>query len=126
MYKNDELIAQALSAEDRELLARHAEPGYFSQAFGLFRGSLGWVVWLAYLTGIVSFLGFGWSLWQAWTTPELIAVTRWGIVAIVLFQYTAMVKMFLGSHLEANRLLREVKRVELQVAMARAETAQST
>jgi hypothetical protein len=42
------------------------------------------------------------------------------VVAVVLFQYSAMIKAFLGSHLEANRLLREVKRVELQVAMLRA------
>ena len=45
MDKTERLIEQALSAEDRELLARHGEPGYFSQAFGLFRGTLGWVVW---------------------------------------------------------------------------------
>jgi hypothetical protein len=119
MRKTDEWIAQALSQEDRELLARHAEPGYFSQAFGLFRGSLGWVVWVAYLTGIAAFVGFGYALWQSWTTPDVLDVVRWGIVAVVLFQYTAMIKAFLGNHLEANRLLREVKRVELQVALGR-------
>ncbi|QDH68786.1 DUF6768 family protein [Marilutibacter alkalisoli] len=119
MSKTDELIERALSAEDRELLARHTEPGYFSQAFGLFRGSLGWVVWLAYLTSIAAFAGFIWALWQAWTTPETLLAVRWGVVAIVLFQYTAMVKSFLGTHMEANRTLRELKRIELQVAMLR-------
>jgi hypothetical protein len=126
MHTTDELIAQALSAEDRDLLARHAEPGYFAQAFGLFRGRLGWVVWLAYLTGIAAFLGFGWALWQAWTLTDLTAVVRWGIVAIVLFQYTAMIKAFLGSHLEANRMRREVKRIELQVALLRSAGAVGT
>jgi hypothetical protein len=126
MHKTDELIAQALAAEDRDLLARHAEPGYFTQAFGLFRGRLGWVVWLAYLSGIAAFLGFAWALWQAWTLTDLTAVVRWGIVAIVLFQYTAMIKAFLGSHLEANRMLREVKRIELQVALSRSAGAVGT
>ncbi|MBB5014877.1 DUF6768 family protein [Rehaibacterium terrae] len=119
MGKIDELIEQALSSEDRELLARHAEPGYFAQAFGLFRGSLGWVVWLAYLTGIAAFIGFAFALWQTWTAAEALAAVRWGVLAVVLFQYSAMIKSFLGSHLEANRTLRELKRVELQLALVR-------
>lgn len=120
MSRTDELIAEALSAEDRELLARHAEPGYFAQAVGLFGGTLGWVVWLAYLTSIAAFLGFGYALWMTWQADDPAAAIRWGVLATVLFQYTAMVKAFLGSRMEANRTLREIKRVELQVALLRA------
>lgn len=119
MSKTDELIEQALSAEDRELLARHGEPGYFNQAFGLFRGTLGWVVWLAYLTGIAAFAGVAFALWQMWTAGEALTAIKWGVLALLLFQYTAMIKVFLGSHLEANRTLRELKRVELQLALLR-------
>ena len=123
MSRTDELITQALSAEDRELLARHAEPGYFAQAFGLFGGALGWVVWLAYLTGIAAFFGFGYALWLTWQAADPTTAIRWGVLATVLFQYTAMIKAFLGSHMEANRTLREIKRVELQVALLRAGDA---
>jgi hypothetical protein len=123
MDKTDELIERALSAEDRALLARHGEPGYFSQAFGLFRGALGWVVWLAYLTGIAAFAGFVFALWQTWSIGTDTDALRWGVVAVVLFQYTAMVKVFLGVHMEANRGLRELKRVELQVALLRESIA---
>ena len=119
MNKTDRLIEQALSAEDRELLARHGEPGYFSQAFGLFRGTLGWVVWLAYLTGIAAFAGVAFAFWQMWTASETLAAVKWGVLALLLFQYTAMIKAFLGSHMEANRTLRELKRVELQLALLR-------
>lgn len=119
MDKTDELIKQTLSAEDRALLARHGEPGYFSQAFGLFRGSLGWVVWVAYLCGIIAFSGSGVSLWRSWHATDALAAVQWGVLAIVLFQFTMIMKSFLGSHLEANRMLREFKRVELQLALLR-------
>lgn len=33
----------------------------------------------------------------------------------------ALCKSYMGSHLEANRMLRELKRLELQVAMLRTE-----
>ena len=121
MDKTDDMIARALAAQARELLARHAEPGYFAQAIGLFRGTLGWVVWLTYLAGLASFIGFGWSLWLCWTASDPLLAVRWGVVAIVLFQFSAMAKAFLGSHLEANRMLRELKRIELQVALQRTE-----
>lgn len=121
MNKNDDLIQRALAAEDRELLARHIEPGYFSQAIGLFRGSLGWVAMASYLTAVLAFVGFGVAVWQCWVATEPLVAVRWGVVAVVLFQLSAMSKTFLGSHLEANRLLREIKRVELQLALVRSE-----
>lgn len=119
MNKTDDLIERALSAEDRALLARHGEPGYFSQAFGLFRGSLGWVVWIAYITGTAAFFGFVWAFWQTWNANDVLTAVKHGVLSVLLFQGAAMMKAFLGSHMEANRTLRELKRVELQVAMMR-------
>lgn len=121
MDKHDDLIHRALTAEDRALLARHAEPGYFSQALGLFRGSLGWVAMVSYLAAVAAFVGFGVAAWQCWNATDPVVAVRWGVLAVVLFQLSAMSKTFLGSHLEANRLLREIKRVELQLALVRSE-----
>lgn len=123
MDKHDHLIHRALTAEDRALLARHAEPGYFSQALSLFRGSLGWVAMVSYLAAVAAFVGFGVAAWQCWIATDPVVAVRWGMVAVVLFQLSAMSKSFLGSHLEANRLLREIKRVELQLALVRSERA---
>mgnify|MGYP001351616401 CR=1 FL=1 len=123
MDKTDQLIEQALSAEDRELLARHGEPGYFTQAFGLFRGTLGWVAWLAYLSGLAAFAGCAYALWQTWTTSDALLAVRWGVVALLLFQCSAMLKTYLGSHMQANRMLRELKRIELQLSLLRSPDA---
>ena len=43
-----------------------------------------------------------------------------GVAGLALFQFTVVGKGFMGAHLEANRVLREVKRVELQLALLRA------
>jgi hypothetical protein len=123
MDKTDQLIEQALSAEDRELLAKHGEPGYFTQAFGLFRGTLGWVAWLAYLSGLAAFAGCAYALWQTWTTSDALLAVRWGVVALLLFQCSAMLKTYLGSHMQANRMLRELKRIELQLSLLRSPDA---
>jgi len=36
-----------------------------------------------------------------------------------MFQMSIMGKSFLGTHMEANRMLREIKRVELQLSLMR-------
>jgi hypothetical protein len=119
MDRIDEMIGRALTEEDRDLLARHGEPGYIAQAFGLFRGPLAWVLWLVYVLGTLAFLGSAISLWQALAASDALAAVKWGVGALFLFQFAAVAKGFMGSHMEANRTLREIKRVELQLALLR-------
>ena len=119
MNKFDEMIDQALSAEDRELLARHGEPGYVTQALGMFRGPWSWVMWLINVVGGVAFVGALYALWQVYSAADVLSAVKWGVAGLVLFQFTVVGKGFMGAHLEANRVLREVKRVELQLALLR-------
>lgn len=121
MNKLDEMIGRALTEEDRELLARHGEPGYVAQAFGMFRGPMAWALWVAYVAGAVAFVMGAYAFWQMVTTTDLVAAVKWGVGALLLFQMTTLTKSFMGSHMQANRMLRELKRLELQVALLRAE-----
>ena len=119
MDKFDELIAKALTDEDRALLSRHGEPGYFAQALGMFRGPLAWVMWLVYVVGGVAFFVAMYAIWQMWTTTDMLAAVKWGMASVLLFQFTVLAKTYMGTHMETNRMLLEIKRVELQVAMLR-------
>jgi len=121
MNKLDEMIGRALTEEDRELLARHGEPGYVAQAFGMFRGPMAWALWVAYVAGAVAFVLGAYAFWQMVTTSDVVAAVKWGVGALLLFQMTTLTKSFMGSHMQANRMLRELKRLELQVALLRAE-----
>lgn len=118
MNGTDELISRALTEEDRALLARYGEPGYIRQSLGLFRGRDGWVGVLAYVTALAAFAGFAFAFWQLWSATELLSAVRWGVVALLAFQYSTMMKSVMGTRVEANRVLRELKRVELRIALA--------
>jgi hypothetical protein len=119
MSKLDELIGKALTEEDRALLASHAEPGYLKQAFGIFRGPMGGIMWLVNIAAGVAFLGGLYALWQMIGASDALAAVKWGVGSLFLFQVTTLCKSFMGNHMEANRLLREIKRVELQVSLLR-------
>jgi hypothetical protein len=117
MNKIDELIGHALTEEDRALLASHSEPGYIAQAFGLFRGPQAWVMWITNIAGGVAFFAGLYALWQMSGSADVLVAVKWGIGALFLFQITVIGKILSMSRLESNRLLREVKRIELQVSL---------
>jgi hypothetical protein len=93
----DRMIETTLNEEDRAFLAKlDREPGYFSQVGGLLAGSLGWVNLLMMIVQAVMFFG-----------------------GAVLVLTAALLKVCtLWPTLQANRVLREVKRLELQIARA--------
>ena len=125
MNKIDDLIGRALTEEDRALLASHGESGYLAQAFGLFRGPMAWVMWLVNVAAGVAFASGAYAIWRMFGTTEPLLAVKWGVAALFLFQVTTLCKTFMGSRMEANRLLRELKRVELQISLLRDRTGSS-
>lgn len=115
----DQLISQALSAEDQQLLARHSEPGYIAQALGLFRGPWTWVMWLVYVVATIAFVGAVYALTRMYAAVDAVSAVQYGVLALFLFQFTVLGKQFMGSHLESNRMMRELKRLELQISLLR-------
>ncbi|WP_417485433.1 DUF6768 family protein [Maricaulis salignorans] len=120
----DAMIAEALDAEDRELLDQFGpEPGYFAQALGLFGGRLGWVMWVTYITNIAS---AGLAIWAAWNlvgATDTLAAIRWGVATLAAMQVGLFMKGFLGQQMQNNRVIREVKRLELQLVRSQARHA---
>jgi hypothetical protein len=123
MSKLDELIGKALTEEDRALLASHAEQGYLKQAFGIFRGPMGGIMWMVNIAAGLAFLGGLYAVWQMFGSVDALAAVKWGVGSLFLFQVTTLCKTFMGNHMEANRMLREIKRVELQLSLLRDRAA---
>ena len=115
----DRMIEEALDAEERELLARIGEePGYFAQAMGLFGGTLGWVSWVIMIVQGAMFIGGVYAALQFFNAGDALEALRWGLPSTVLLIMAGMLKLTLWPSIQTNRVLRELKRVELQIARA--------
>lgn len=113
----DRMIAEALDAEDREIFGELGEePGYFAQALGLFRGKLAWVMWVIYITNILCAGLAIWAAWQMFQTTDPVMTTRWAVLVMVSVFVGIFMKSTLGHQLLLNRVTREIKRLELQLA----------
>lgn len=119
----DRLIGEALEAEDREILREfQEEPGYFAQAMSLFRGKLAWVMWLVYVVNIVAVAVAIWGIWKMFQTTDPVMTVRWAVLILASQSIGLFMKSGLGYQMLANRVLREVKRLELQLLRAQARS----
>jgi hypothetical protein len=112
----DRKIEEALNAEDRALVEEFVEPGPLGMWAGVYQGALrGVALFATFLTlALVAFAAYcGWRFFRA---SEAVEVTRWGFGALVLLVMVGYLKLWFWLRMESNRVLREVKRLELQMA----------
>lgn len=116
MEKIDSLIKEALSQEEASFYDNLGEQNLFEKLGGVYKGKMGW---LAILMNIVSIiiLGllifFGIQFFDAQGTPELI---KWGAYCFVCFMVMSMIKLYVWMQMDKNDVLREIKRLELQIS----------
>lgn len=117
MKELDKMIDEAIGEEERELLLRIGEePGFFSQMSGVFGGSTGWVNAVLMAVQTVFFLTGIWTTWMFFAAGDPVSQLRWGLPAAVLLLMGLMLKMMVWPSFQTNRLLRELKLIQLQLA----------
>jgi hypothetical protein len=121
MRNPEQTIDEALGAEELELLRGIGEePGYIEQAVGIFSGRLGWVNAVLMAVQGAAFIGGAWAAWNFFSANDVLAALRWGLPAAVLLLMSLTIKMALWPSIQTNRLMRELKRIELQIARSSA------
>ena len=118
MSHADDAIREALSKEDADLLAKlQEEPGSFRQIVGIFQGPLNWI----YVTFLVAAVVLGivgvYSVWRFAAATELRPLFYWGGAVAFCLIVLSVVRLVFFMQLNTNRILRELKRLELQVAL---------
>jgi hypothetical protein len=118
----DQAIRQSLSAEDAELLDRlGADQALHRQVLATFEGRLRWWNAAGWMAGIVLF-GVAYVMArQFWQAQEVGDMLRWGAASALAFAGIALVKVWFWLELQKNAIVREVKRLEVQVASLAAQ-----
>lgn len=122
MNELDRAIRQSLSAEDAELLER-VDPSLRQQVLATFEGQLRWLNGAGWIAGFVLFGVASVMTWRFIYAPTLEEMLRWGAAAALGFAGLALIKVWFWMELQKNAILREVKRLEVQVAALAAQLA---
>ena len=114
----DQMIEEALSGEDQALFRDTLrEPGFFQQAFGLLGGPNGWVNVIMLVVQAVMFVAGLWTGWRFFQAEDALSALHWGLPSAVLILGALIVKLGMMPEIQANRLMRELKRLQLQAAV---------
>lgn len=116
MSKLDQLIEEALSDQDKDIMRETQELGWFALGASQFTGKLGWVSWVLMIVQTILFLFAVWAGWHFFAATEMLAALKWGLSSATLMIVATILKTSLMPQIQADRILRELKRVELMIA----------
>jgi len=113
MTKLDQMIEEALRDQDRAILDATEQQGWFALGLGQFRGKLGWVTWVIMLVQLALFIAGVIYAVYFFAAKDSLAALKSGLPAAVLLLMAVQLKLSLMPQMQAERILRELKRVEL-------------
>ncbi len=115
MSKLDDLILEALSEMEKEVLQGTEELGWFALGGNLFRGKLGWVNLVVMTVQSVMFVTGAYTTWNFFIAVDLLPALQWGLTSVVLLLSAFALKLSMMPQIQVDRVLRELKRVELLI-----------
>jgi hypothetical protein len=116
MKNLDNMIHDALDPKDREIFEKTQELDYIQLGLSQFRGKLGWVTWVIMVVQAAMFLIGVWCAVNFFGATEALAALKWGISGAVMILCAIILKLSLMPQMQADRIIRELKRVELMLA----------
>lgn len=117
MNKIDELIDSALEKDDRDLFAQlDGDMNLIDMAASVFQGKLRWLsIILSVQILVLTLLGIYCAV-QFFGTEVTRELLQWAVGFGFCLMAVMMLKLWFWLEIQKNAVLREVKRVELQVA----------
>lgn len=113
----DRLIEEVLTEEEASYFHELDEQNIFQKFGGLFQGKMKWINGM---TVVVQFVQFGFAVYFAYrffNTTDIVEMIQFGSGAFFLMMTVTVLKIFHWMEINKNATIREIKRMELQVAL---------
>jgi len=115
MEEIDQLIKDTLSKEEAAFYDSLDEQNLIEMVMGLFKGKNAWILVTTNIVTVIFFGFFVYCIIQFFNAESSEALIRWGIGSSMLLLSLSMLKIYAWMQMDKNALLREMKRLELQV-----------
>jgi hypothetical protein len=112
----DQLIKETLTQEEAKFYDELDEQNVFEMVLGLFKGKNKWIMFVMNFMTLVFFVLFVYCTIQFFNTDITNELIKWGIGGLVFLFGVSMLKVFAWMQMDKNAILREMKRLELQVS----------
>ena len=112
----DKLIKETLTEEEAKFYDELEEQNMLQMVLGIFKGKNKWLIIMMNIVTLVFFALFVYCTVQFFNTDITNELIKWGVGCLVFLLGVSMLKVFAWMQMDKNALLRELKRLELQVS----------
>ncbi len=112
----DKLIKETLTREEAKFYDQLDEQNAFQMILGLFNGKNKWLLVMMNIMTLIFFGLFVYCIVQFFSTDDTNELIKWGAGGLTFLLGVSILKVFAWMQMDKNALLREIKRLELQVS----------
>ena len=113
----DALIEEALSKEEARYFEEMGEQSLPQMLLGLFKGKNSWFNVMIMIVHLLVFAASIYTFIEMLNSEQVTQKLEWMFYTLIGFIAMAMLKIWSWNQLDKNALLREIKRLEYQVAL---------
>jgi len=112
----DQIIKETLTNEEAKFYDELDEQSLLQMLGGLFQSKHSWLIVIMNIVNIVMFAFSIYCVIQFLNTDITNELIKWASAGFICWTSIAMIKLFIWMQMDKNAILRELKRLELQVA----------
>lgn len=113
----DQLIKEALTTEEAKFYDHLDEQNMLQMFGGIFDGKNKWLI---VIMNVMTFVALGFLIYcivQFVNAEDTNLLIKWGLGGMVCAMVMSMIKIFMWMQMDKNSIIRELKRLELQVSV---------
>ena len=113
----DRLITESLNEEEARFYESLEEGNVFRVWGSVYKGKFGW---LAVIMGVVHVIALAITVYCGYwlfTVTDIAEIIRYGTILFIAWSFGAMIKLWHWLEINKNTTVREIKRLEFQVAL---------
>ena len=114
--KIDELIKATLSQEEAKFYDELEEQNLLGKLGDVYKSKVGWLAITMNIIHLIIFGLFVYCMIQFFDTEATNELIKWASAGFLCMIFMGMLKLYVWMQMDKNDILRELKRLELQVA----------
>lgn len=119
----DRLIKESLNKDEAEFYNSFEEESFFKMMTSHYRDKMAWMAYLTSAVHLIVVIVAVYCGYQLFTIEGTTEILRYGSVMFIALIFAAMIKLWHWMQIDKNSVLREMKRIEFQIALLMEKTS---
>lgn len=112
----DEIIRKNLTQEEMSYYDQLEDPNMIDKVLRMYKGKNAWVFFVQTIAMLLVFIAFIYCTVQFFQEDDVAKMLKWGFGSFLTINAVGMIKVILSVFMSEINIIREIKRLELQLA----------